>query len=131
MADGVHEIEKGAEVSVPIKVDPLKNSTLETTPAVSLEVRSEAEAERTTGEPSAKELPFSGVARATVGAGFTGVGVGVGVGDGAGVGVGMGDGAGVGVGVGLVDPRPDMPVTTSEKDWKAVVSAPSIETVTV
>ena len=93
-------------MSVPIKVEPLKNSTLETTPAVPLEVRSEAEAEITTGEPSAKELPFSGAARATVGAGFTGGGVGVGV--------GVGDGAGVGVGVGLVDPKPDMPVTTSE-----------------
>ncbi len=99
---------------MPINVEPLKNSTLETTPAVPVEVRSEAVAERSTGEPRAKELPFSGAERATAGAGFTGGGVGVGVGEGAGVGVGVGDGAGVGVGVGVVDPRPDIPVTTSE-----------------
>ena len=80
---------------MPSEVEPLKNSTRETTPTAPVDVRSEALAVRVSWDPRLMLVPLVGEVRLIVGAGFTGTGVGVGVG----LGLGLGDGVGVGVGV--------------------------------
>ena len=84
-------MEYGAVVSTPSEVEPLKNSTRETSPTTPVDVRSEAFAVRVMCDPRLMLVPLVGEVRLTMGAGFTGVGVGVGL--------GLGDGVGVGVGV--------------------------------
>ena len=90
---GLQAIEYGAVVSTPSEVEPLKNSTRETTPTAPVDVRSEAFAVRVICDPRLMLVPLVGEVRLTVGAGFTGAGGGVGVG------LGLGDGVGVGMGV--------------------------------
>jgi hypothetical protein len=76
-------------VSTPSKVDPLKNSTFEMTPAAPVAVRSEAVAAKVVWDPNVRLLPLAGEVKFTVGTGFMGAGVGLGVG------VGVGEGFGV------------------------------------
>ena len=71
-------------------MEPLKKSTLETTPAEPVAVRSDALAARVNCAPRLMVVPLAGDVRFTTGAGLGGFGV------------GDGDGFGVGVGVGVV-----------------------------